>query len=68
MSELLDTGVDVSYIAGKDWCSSWPRHLTNASLVGIESVPSVAKSSQILTWSDEKGAQGTLHKAQGIHM
>ena len=26
-------------------------------MVGIESIPSVAKSSQILTWSDEKGAQ-----------
>ena len=60
MSELLDTGVDVSYIAGKDWCSSWPRHLTSAGLVGIGSVPSVAKSSQILTWSVEKGAQDTF--------
>ena len=29
-------------------------------MVGIESIPSVAKSSQILTWSDEKGAQGTF--------
>ena len=33
---------------------------TNAGLVGIESVPLVAKSSQILTWSDENGAQGTF--------
>ena len=33
---------------------------TNAGLVGIESVPSVAKSSQILIWSDEKGAQMTF--------
>ena len=33
---------------------------TSASLVGIASVPLVAKSSQILTWSDEKGAQGTF--------
>ena len=29
-------------------------------MVGIESIPSIAKSSQILTWSDEKGAQGTF--------
>ena len=60
MSGLLDTGADVSCIAGKDWPSSWVTHLTNADLVGIGSVPSVAKSSQILTWSDEKGAQDTF--------
>ena len=60
MSGLLDTGADVSCFAGKDWPSSWPTHLTNAGLVGIGSVPSVAKSSHILTWSDEKGAQGTF--------
>ena len=60
MSGLLDTGTDVSRIAGKDWPSSWPTRLTNPGLVGIGSVPSVAKSSQILTWSDERGAQGTF--------
>ena len=60
MSGLLNTGADVSCIAGKDGPLSWPTHLTNASLVGIRSVPSVAKSSQILTWSDENGAQGTF--------
>ena len=49
MSGLLDTETDVSYITKKDWPSSWPTHLTNADLVGIGSVPSVAKSSQILT-------------------
>ena len=51
MSELLDYGAHVSYIVGKDWPSSWLTHLTNAGLVEIGSVPSVAKSSQILTWS-----------------
>ena len=60
MSGLLDTETDVSYITKKDWPSSWPTHLTNADLVGIGSVPSVANSSQILTWSDEKGAQDTF--------
>ena len=63
MSGLLDTETDVSYITKKDWPSSWPTHLTNADLVGIGSVPSVANSSQILTWSDEKG-----HKAPFVHM
>jgi len=60
MSGLLDTGEDVSYIAGKDWPSSWLTRLTNAGLVGIWSVPLVAKSSQILTLPDEKGAQDTF--------
>ena len=60
MSGLLDTGADVSCIAGKDWPSSWPTCLTSAGRVGIGSVPLVAKRSQILTWSDEKGAQDTF--------
>ena len=45
MSGLLDTGTDVSYITKNDWPLSWPTHLTNADLVGIGSVPSVANSS-----------------------
>ena len=53
MSGLLDTGEDVSCIAGKDWPLSCVTRLTNAGLVEIRSVPSVDKSSQILTWSDE---------------
>ena len=67
MSGLLDTGADVSCIAGKDWPSSWPTRLTRAGLVGTGSVPSVAKSSQILTWSDEKGAQGTFCHMWFLH-
>ena len=39
MSGLLDSGADISCIAGKDWPSSWPTHLTSAGLVGIGSVP-----------------------------
>ena len=34
---LLDTGADVSCIAGKDWPRSWPTHTTENELVG--SVP-----------------------------
>ena len=49
MSGLLYTGADVSCIAGKDCPLSWPTRLTNAGLEGIESVPLVAKSSQILS-------------------
>lgn len=60
MSGLLDTGADFSCIAGKDWPLSWLTCLTSAGLVGIGSVPLVAKTSQILTRSDEKRAQGTF--------
>ena len=60
MSGLLDTGADISCLAGKDWSLSWMTCLTSACLVGIGSVPSVAKSSEILTWSDGKWAQGTF--------
>ena len=45
MSGLLDPGADVSCIAGEDWPSSCPMRLTNAGLVGMGSVPSVANSS-----------------------
>ena len=60
MSGLLDSGADISCIAGKDWPSSWPTCVTSASLVGIGLMPLATKSSQILTWSYEKGAQGTF--------
>ena len=49
MSGLLDTGADVSCVAGKDCLSSWLTCLTSAGLGGTGSVPSVAKRSQILT-------------------
>lgn len=42
----------MSYIAGKDWPSSWPTHLPNTSVIGIDQAPNVAKSSQILSWDD----------------
>ena len=38
MSELLDSRADVSYIAGKDWPSSWPTHTTENELGGLEKV------------------------------
>lgn len=54
---LIDTGADVSCIAGKDWPSSWPAHAVEGSaLVGIGAAASVAKSSQILHWSDDENA------------
>ena len=42
----------MSFIAGKDWPSSWPTHLHNTSLIGIGQAPNVEKGSQILIWSD----------------
>ena len=35
MSELLDSRADVSYIAGKDWPSSWSTHSAENELVGL---------------------------------
>ena len=60
MSGLLDMRAEVCCLAQEDCPSSWLTCLTRAGLVGIGSVPLVTKSSQILTWSDEKGAQGTF--------
>ena len=45
---LLDTGADVSCIAGKDWPSSWPTHTTENELVGIGRAPTVVKSAKML--------------------
>lgn len=45
---LIDTGADVSCIAGKDWPSSWPSQQTPTSLIGLGTASSVARSSQIL--------------------
>ena len=50
---LLDTGADVSCIAGKDWSSSWPTHTTENDLVGIGRAQAVAKSAKILDWQFE---------------
>lgn len=50
---LLDTGADVSCIAGKDWPSSWPTHTTPNELMGIGGAPTVVKSTKMLNWQFE---------------
>ena len=50
---LLDTGAGVSCIAGKEWPSSWPTHMTENDLVGIGRAQAVAKSAKILDWRFE---------------
>lgn len=55
---LLDTGADISCIAGSDWPSAWPTQTTANELVGIGRAPSVTKSSQILLWYVDKDCQG----------
>ena len=50
---LLDTGADVSCIAGKDWPRSWPTHTTENELVGIGRAPTVVKSAKMLDWRFE---------------
>lgn len=57
---LLDTGADVSCIAGKDWPSSWPIQVTPNTLVGIGKAPQADKSSKILHWSDGENNAGTF--------
>ena len=47
---LLDTGTDVSCIAGKDWPSFQPTHNTENELVGLGRAPAVAKSAKMLDW------------------
>lgn len=48
---LLDTGADKTYIAGKDWPSSWPVIRTAFSLAGLGLASNVAKSSGLIPWS-----------------
>ena len=50
---LLDTGADVSCIAGKERPSSWPTHTTENELVGLGRAPAVVKSAKILDWQFE---------------
>lgn len=58
MEGLLDTGADVSCIAGKDWPTSWPIQETASNLIGLGSAKNVLKSSSILTWEDPDGGTG----------
>lgn len=60
MRGLLDTGADVSCIAGKDWPTSWPLQASSAGLVGIGQASRVWKSSQELQWEDEDGTHGSV--------
>ena len=54
---LLDTGADISCIAGRDWPNSWPTKTTANEPVGLGKAPSVVKSSQI-SWREKEGQQG----------
>ena len=47
---LLDTGADISCIAGKDWPSSWPTHTTENDLIGLGKALSVVRSAATLKW------------------
>lgn len=57
--ELRDMGANVSYIAGKDLPSSWSTQITPSHLIGLGHVSNVAKSSQVLPWSNGE-QQGTF--------
>ena len=53
MSGLLDTRADISWIAGKDWPSSWPTDTTENELVGLGRAPTVVESAKMLDWRFE---------------
>lgn len=57
---ILDTGADVSCIAVEHWPSSWPTQCTNTELQGIGQSQSPKQSSNLLSWQDEEGHQGTF--------
>lgn len=51
---LLDTGADVTCIAGQDWPSAWPTTRSPSTLIGLGLASNVAKSSSILHWKDKE--------------
>lgn len=58
--KILDSGADVSCISAKHWPSSWPMRCTNTDLQGIGQSHSPNQSSDLLTWQDEDGHNGTF--------
>lgn len=57
---ILDTGADVSCISAEHWPSSWPMRRTNTDLQGIGQSHSPNQSSDLLTWQDQDGHNGTF--------
>ncbi|KAF6270535.1 hypothetical protein mRhiFer1_009672 [Rhinolophus ferrumequinum] len=57
---ILDTGADVSCISAEHWPSKWPALYTNTSLQGIGQSQSPLQSSDLLSWQDQEGHQGTF--------
>lgn len=57
---LLDTGADVSCISAQHWPSSWPMQSTSTSLQGIGQSHAPQQSSNLLSWQDDDGHQGTF--------
>lgn len=56
---LIDTGADVSCIAGKDWPNAWPTVRSASTLIGLGLASNIAKSSNILHWKDSN-KEGTF--------
>lgn len=57
---LLDTGADVSCISDRHWPLNWPVQDTSTNLQGIGQSHSPCQSSDLLSWQDEDGHEGTF--------
>ena len=57
---LLDTGVDKSIIASKDWPRGWPIQASMHTLQGLGYAKAPDVSASLLTWQDEEGHSGQI--------
>lgn len=57
---LLDTGADISVFTVEQWPVAWPKQPTMTQLQGIGQSQSPEQSSNILSWKDAEGHNGTF--------
>lgn len=57
---LVDTGVDITVIAIKDWPSAWPMTTPTGRLVGVGGMSSTFQSATMLTIKTQEGTTCTV--------